>query len=153
MSITRETHLSFLPIYFLQRLEILILAFELSHLPNSEDITLKPPKSQFWIIFFQKKEMKAGAVVEEGFIYEEEIQLTVFKTSLFFTGDGFTVYDPKGTLVFRVDSYEPDARDKGELILMDASGRCLLTVRRKVFLHSAPLLSSLRVNSVSQVSI
>nr|CAN65825.1 hypothetical protein VITISV_034997 [Vitis vinifera] len=75
--------------------------------------------------------MKAGAVVEEGFIYEEEIQLTVFKTSLFFTGDGFTVYDPKGTLVFRVDSYEPDARDKGELILMDASGRCLLTVRRK----------------------
>lgn len=97
--------------------------------------------------------MKAGAVVEEGFIYEEEIQLTVLKTSLFFTGDGFTVYDPKGTLVFRVDSYEPDARDKGELILMDASGRCLLTVRRKVFLHSAPLLSSLRVNSVSQVSI
>uniref|UniRef100_A0A5B7AR67 Uncharacterized protein n=1 Tax=Davidia involucrata TaxID=16924 RepID=A0A5B7AR67_DAVIN len=75
--------------------------------------------------------MKGGVVVKEGFIYEEETHLTVLKTSLFFTGDGFTVYDSKGELVFRVDSYGPDTRDKGELVLMDASGQCLLTVRRK----------------------
>ncbi|XP_057969639.1 protein LURP-one-related 5-like [Malania oleifera] len=76
--------------------------------------------------------MKAGVVVEEAFIYDQEIHLTVRKTSLFFADDGFTAYDSKGELVFRVDSYGPDhARDKSELVLMTASGRCLLTVRRK----------------------
>ena len=76
--------------------------------------------------------MKGEFIVEKGYVYEEETHLTVLKTSLFFTGDGFTVYDFKGELVFRVDSYGPDTRDKGELVLMDPSGRCLLTVRRKV---------------------
>lgn len=69
--------------------------------------------------------------MDDGFIYEEEKLLTVLKTSLFFANDGFTVYDCKGELVFRVDSYGPGSRDKGEHVLMDAHGRCLLTVRRK----------------------
>ena len=76
--------------------------------------------------------MKQGLVVEAGFVYEEETHLTVSKTSLFFAGDGFTVYDSKGELVFRVDSYGPDIRERDELVLMDPHGRCLLTVRRKV---------------------
>ncbi|XVF24786.1 hypothetical protein REPUB_Repub13aG0157600 [Reevesia pubescens] len=75
--------------------------------------------------------MKAGLVVDGDYIYEEEKHLTVLKTSLFFANDGFTVYDCKGQLVFRVDSYGPDPRDKGEVVLMDAHGRCLLTVRKK----------------------
>ncbi|KAG2729316.1 hypothetical protein I3843_01G239600 [Carya illinoinensis] len=75
--------------------------------------------------------MKEGLVVDAGFVYKQETQLTVLKTSLFFANDGFTVYDPQGVLVFRVDSYGPDTRDKGEIVLMDANGRCLLTVRRK----------------------
>ncbi|KAF5739089.1 UPF0706 protein [Tripterygium wilfordii] len=75
--------------------------------------------------------MEAGLVVDKEFIYEEETHLTVLKTSIFFANDGFSVYDCKGALVFRVDSYGPDARDKGELVLMDPHGRCLLTVRRK----------------------
>ncbi|KAL5575708.1 hypothetical protein UlMin_017407 [Ulmus minor] len=75
--------------------------------------------------------MKEGLVVEAGFVFDEETYLTVSKTSLFFPGDGFIVYDSKGELVFRVDSYGPDIRDKDELVLMDAHGRCLLTVRRK----------------------
>jgi hypothetical protein len=48
-------------------------------------------------------------------------------------------------LVFRVDSYGPDSRDKGELVLMDAHGRCLLTVRRKV-LPSLPRSLSLSLS-------
>lgn len=72
--------------------------------------------------------MKVG---ENGYISEKETQLTVCKTSLFFAGDGFTVYDSKGQLVFRVDSYGPEWGDQDELVLMDASGHCLLTVRRK----------------------
>ncbi|KAJ4718400.1 Protein LURP-one-related like [Melia azedarach] len=75
--------------------------------------------------------MKAVVVVNDGYIFKEETHLTVLKTSLFFANDGFTVYDCKGDLVFRVDSYGPDMRDKDELVLMDAHGKCLLTVRRK----------------------
>ncbi|XP_071691944.1 protein LURP-one-related 12-like [Rutidosis leptorrhynchoides] len=70
-------------------------------------------------------------IVEEGFVVEKETHLTVMKTSLFFSGDGFAVYNCTGQLVFRVDSYGPDTRDSGELVLMDPNGRCLLTVRRK----------------------
>lgn len=76
--------------------------------------------------------MKEGLVVDAGYVCKEDTYLTVSKTSLFFVGDGFTAYDCKGALVFRVDSYGPDMRDKLELVLMDAHGRCLLTVRRKV---------------------
>lgn len=70
-------------------------------------------------------------IVEEVYVYDEEIHLTVLKTSHFFSGDGFSAYDSKGQLVFRVDSYGPDAAETGEIVLMDADGRCLLTVRRK----------------------
>ena len=76
--------------------------------------------------------MKEGIVVESRFVFQEEIHLTVLKTSLFFANDGFTVYDCNGDLVLRVDTYGPEARDSGEIVLMDANGRCLLTVRRKV---------------------
>ncbi|KAF8393184.1 hypothetical protein HHK36_021425 [Tetracentron sinense] len=79
----------------------------------------------------QEKLKKMKEIVEEGFCYEDETQLTVLKTSHFFAGDGFSVYDCKGELLFRVESYGPITRDKDELVLMDASGKCLLTVRRK----------------------
>ncbi|XP_042481964.1 protein LURP-one-related 12-like [Macadamia integrifolia] len=75
--------------------------------------------------------MSTGVVVEESFCFKEETQLTVLKTSHFFPGDGFTVYDTKGKVIFRVDSYGPDSRLKDKLVLMDVSGKCLLTVRRK----------------------
>ncbi|KAJ8637609.1 hypothetical protein MRB53_011876 [Persea americana] len=69
---------------------------------------------------------------DETFCYEEEKQLTVFKTSHFFVGDGFTVYDSNGEVVFRVDSYGgSDSKDQSQLVLMNASGKCLLTVRKK----------------------
>ncbi|KAL0463936.1 UNVERIFIED_CONTAM: protein LURP-one-related 5 [Sesamum latifolium] len=67
--------------------------------------------------------MKTGTIVEEGFVYEQQTHLTVSKTSLFFVGDGFTAYDSKGSLVFRVDSYGPYGGDTGEVVLMDAVGR------------------------------
>ncbi|CAI0380262.1 unnamed protein product [Linum tenue] len=78
------------------------------------------------------KQINTGIVVDGGFVSREEKHYTVFKTSLFYANDGFTVYDcSNGELVFRVDSYEPDARDRDELVLMDPHGRCLLTVRKK----------------------
>jgi uncharacterized protein (AIM24 family) len=87
------------------------------------------------------EKMKEMLLVQDGnYVFKEEIQYTVLKTSLFFSGDGFTVYDCRGQLVFRVDSYGPDSRNLDELVLMDPDGRCLLTVRRKVRRHHHLLL-------------
>ncbi|CAI9768445.1 unnamed protein product [Fraxinus pennsylvanica] len=55
--------------------------------------------------------------------------LTVWKKSLLFNCDGFTVFDAKGDLVFRVDNYM--SHNKAQIVLMDASGNSLLTIRRK----------------------
>ncbi|XP_010553189.1 PREDICTED: protein LURP-one-related 8 [Tarenaya hassleriana] len=55
--------------------------------------------------------------------------LTVWKKSLLFNCEGFTVYDGKGNLVFRVDNYMNGHKHK--IVLMNASGEPLLTIRRK----------------------
>lgn len=87
--------------------------------------------------------------MEDGFLFQEETHLTVCKTSLFFADDGFNVYDGSGDLIFRVDSYGPDSRGKGEVVLMDAHGRCLLTVRRKVFDSNQSLPSELHITKLN----
>ncbi|KAF5782507.1 putative tubby-like protein [Helianthus annuus] len=55
--------------------------------------------------------------------------LTIWKKSLLFNCHGFTVFDSNGNLVYRVDNYA--AGTKAEILLMDATGRSLLTLRRK----------------------
>lgn len=75
-------------------------------------------------------EVKKEVVVEEVFCNEEEIELTVHKTSMFSHGDGFIVYDSKGDIVFRVDSYTPILKNR--LLLMDTFGKPLLTLLPKV---------------------
>ncbi|KAL5991415.1 hypothetical protein ACLOJK_012324 [Asimina triloba] len=57
------------------------------------------------------------------------IALTVWKKSLLFNCNGFTVFDAMGNLVFRVDNYMDI--NKGEIVLMDGAGEPLLTIRRK----------------------
>lgn len=59
--------------------------------------------------------------------------LTVWKrSSMSFQGtDGFTVFDHRGTLTFRVDNY---SRRSGGLILMDGAGRALLTLKPQVYI-------------------
>lgn len=68
--------------------------------------------------------------------------LTVWRKSLLVSCKGFTVIDSYGNLVYRVDNYilHPD-----ELILMDASGSSVLTMRRNrvsifIFLFSDILI-------------
>ncbi|KAJ6797992.1 protein LURP-one-related 8-like [Iris pallida] len=58
-----------------------------------------------------------------------ETVMTVWRKSLLFNCKGFTVFDGKGNLLFRVDNYS--SASNGEIVLMDASGKSLLTVRRK----------------------
>ncbi|CAA6654558.1 unnamed protein product [Spirodela intermedia] len=59
----------------------------------------------------------------------EAVALTVWRKSLLFNCDGFTVFDSCGDLVYRVDNYTSGS--KGEIVLMDATGVPLLAVRRK----------------------
>ncbi|GKV04267.1 hypothetical protein SLEP1_g16445 [Rubroshorea leprosula] len=59
----------------------------------------------------------------------DPVVLTVWTKSLLFNCKGFTVFDSKGDLVFRVDNYMEG--HKGEILLMDAAGKALLTIRRK----------------------
>ncbi|EEF42300.1 protein LURP-one-related 8 [Ricinus communis] len=61
----------------------------------------------------------------------DAIVLTVWKKSLLFNCNGFTVYDGSGNLVFRVDNYMAGSGANGEIVLMDADGKPLLTIRRK----------------------
>ncbi|XP_022754169.1 protein LURP-one-related 5-like [Durio zibethinus] len=76
--------------------------------------------------------MATVAIVGDKFCFHEETHLTVHKTSVFFPGDGFVIDNPKGELIFRFDSYNgPDSQPKDELVLMDATGKCLLTLIRK----------------------
>ncbi|KDP30268.1 hypothetical protein JCGZ_17050 [Jatropha curcas] len=80
--------------------------------------------------------MARGVIVDEKFCFKEETDLTVHKTSIFFPGDGFIVYDPYGEVIFRFDSYGPNSEPKDELVLMDATGKCLLSlIRKKPSLH------------------
>lgn len=60
---------------------------------------------------------------------DEPVTLTVWRKSLLFNCRGFTVFDASGNLVYRVDIYASDSR--AEVVLMDAAGRPVLTVRRK----------------------
>jgi hypothetical protein len=55
---------------------------------------------------------------------------TVWKRSLLFNGNGLTVFDSSGNLVFRVDNYSSHHRH--QRFLMDAAGNVLLTIRHKV---------------------
>ncbi|KAL8139820.1 hypothetical protein V2J09_005841 [Rumex salicifolius] len=59
----------------------------------------------------------------------DPVVLTVWKKSLLMNCNGFTVYDGRGNLVYRVDNYV--AGNRGEIVLMDAGGKPLLTIRRK----------------------
>ncbi|GJN28446.1 hypothetical protein PR202_gb16571 [Eleusine coracana subsp. coracana] len=65
--------------------------------------------------------------------------LTVWRKSLLFNCDGFTVFDAKGDLAFRVDCYGSPGRRRrrAEVVLMDVAGKPLLTVRRKRILGVA----------------
>ncbi|KAJ1285949.1 hypothetical protein BS78_03G316300 [Paspalum vaginatum] len=58
---------------------------------------------------------------------EAPTTLTVWRKSLLFNCRGFTVFDARGDLAYRVDSYDAEA----EVVLMDPAGRAAFTVRRK----------------------
>ncbi|KAI4355967.1 hypothetical protein L6164_000022 [Bauhinia variegata] len=61
---------------------------------------------------------------------EAAVIMTVWKKSLLLNCHGFTVFDGQGNLVFRVDNYL-SRHNKDNVLLMDAAGTPLLTLRHK----------------------
>lgn len=56
---------------------------------------------------------------------------TVWMKSLVMQGNGCTVYNENGEIVYRVDNYDKKCSD--EVCLMDLQGKVLFTILRKVF--------------------
>ncbi|XP_015901195.1 protein LURP-one-related 11-like [Ziziphus jujuba] len=54
---------------------------------------------------------------------------TIWMKSLVLNGNGCTVFDSKGQIVYRVDNYNSKCRD--EVYLMDSKGKVLYTILRK----------------------
>jgi len=77
----------------------------------------------------QDPEFARHAVIDDKLSKASATTLTVWKKSLVFSCNGFTVFNSSGNLVFRVDNYPSDPKE--EVLLMDAAGRALLTMRRK----------------------
>ncbi|KAJ9185512.1 hypothetical protein P3X46_005140 [Hevea brasiliensis] len=75
----------------------------------------------------EKTTLKSSSNLEAA----DAVVLTVWKKSLLFNCNGFTVFDAKGNLVFRVDNYMAGSGSNGEIVLMDAGGKPLFTIRRK----------------------
>ncbi|KAK8935781.1 Protein LURP-one-related 5 [Platanthera zijinensis] len=70
-----------------------------------------------------------------GHIRDKFIEWTIWKkSSMSFVGsDGFSVYDSKGQLSFRVDNYSRRSKYLlGELLLMDAVGKPLISLRPQI---------------------
>jgi len=74
-------------------------------------------------------EFTGRVVIDDKLSTLSSTALTVWRKSLVFSCNGFTVFDSTGNLVFRVDNYPSDPQD--EVVLMDAAGMALLTMRRK----------------------
>ncbi|CAN4077374.1 unnamed protein product [Withania somnifera] len=54
---------------------------------------------------------------------------TIWMKSLVFNGNGCTVFNSKGEIVFRVDNYQESCRD--EVCLMDLKGQVLFSIKRE----------------------
>lgn len=55
---------------------------------------------------------------------------TVWMKSLIMQGNGLTVFNGNGQIIYRIDNY--DEKNSREVFLMDLAGKLLFTVRRKV---------------------
>eukprot|EP00253_Pinus_taeda_P029737 PITA_29737 len=76
-------------------------------------------------------EFSGHVVTDKKLCNVSSTTLTVWRKSLVFGCNGFTVFDSTGNVVFRVDNYPSDPKD--EVVLMDTAGMALLTMRRKRF--------------------
>lgn len=89
------------------------------------------PNIEATVAAVEQPSVKCSAKLETA----DAAVLTVWKKSLLFNCKGFTVFDAKGNLVFRVDTYMAGSGSNGEIILMDSGGKPIFTIRRKVIIY------------------
>ncbi|CAL1400036.1 unnamed protein product [Linum trigynum] len=99
--------------------------------PNSASPTTTHHSSSRWSRNQLPRLSNDRSAVADDSSPSEQVVLTVWKKSLLFNCNGFTVFDARGNLVFRVDNYMAASGSNGEILLMDAAGKPLLTIRRK----------------------
>ena len=78
-----------------------------------------------------KPDFSGHDLIDDNLSKAPVTMFTVWKKSLVFSCSGCTVFDSSGNLVFRVDNYPSDPKD--EILLMDAVGMAIVTMRRKVY--------------------
>ncbi|KAL8064229.1 hypothetical protein ABFX02_01G076600 [Erythranthe guttata] len=73
--------------------------------------------------------LSIGSSVSSSCSSLERETFTIWMKSLVFHGNGCTVYNSGGEVVFRVDNYQE--RCRSEVFLMDSSGKVLFSIKRK----------------------
>lgn len=75
---------------------------------------------------------------------------TIWMKSLVLNGNGCTVFDSRGEIVYRVDNYNSKCRD--EVYLMDFKGKVVFTILRKVKRSVTHTYEEFLVNHISCIS-
>ncbi|XVF51516.1 hypothetical protein PTKIN_Ptkin04bG0191100 [Pterospermum kingtungense] len=71
----------------------------------------------------------ATSVSSSSYVTSRRETFTVWMKSLVMQGNGCTVYDENGEIVYRIDNY--DEKCSNEVYLMDLQGKVLFTILRK----------------------
>lgn len=74
-----------------------------------------------------------GCDSEEYYTSSEREIFTVWMKSLVINGNGCTVFDSQGRVVFRVDNYQ--TKSTSETLLMNLHGQVLFSIRTKVYIY------------------
>ncbi|KAI3871179.1 hypothetical protein MKW98_015079 [Papaver atlanticum] len=80
-------------------------------------------------MFMEKNSTSSSSSSSSCFVTSTRRTLTVWMKSLVFNGNGCTVYDSSGNIVYRIDNY--DQKLKNEFYLMDVHGNVLVTILKK----------------------
>ena len=73
----------------------------------------------------------AADSVTSSYVTSRREKFTIWMKSLVMQGNGCTVYNENGEIVYRIDNY--DKKCSNEVYLMDLQGKVLFTILRKVF--------------------
>ena len=73
----------------------------------------------------------AAASATSSYVSSRRETFTIWMKSLVMQGNGCTVYNENGEIVYRMDNY--DEKCSNEVDLMDLQGKVLFTIIRKVF--------------------
>ncbi|XP_047966600.1 protein LURP-one-related 3-like [Salvia hispanica] len=78
---------------------------------------------------YPKRSMIEGCSDDEGYSSSTREIFTVWMKSLVINGNGCTVFNSQGDVVFRVDNYQ--TKSTTETLLMNLHGQVLFSIRRK----------------------